>query len=123
MIYEMKQNAILNIVYKKCVKEIKACLSDNFLLPNESKTEPITVIPVNQSAVAKFSQLGVVTIPLSAFVTNLGAVFDRKCKMAEHSTRICRKAKDQRLSELQQRQFTSAFISYVTSGLHKRLVA
>ena len=29
---------------------------------------------------------------LSTSVTNLGAVFDRKCKMAEHANRICRNA-------------------------------
>ena len=72
------------------VKEIKAWLSDNFLLPNENKTEAITVKPVNQSAVAKSIQLGEVTILMSTFVANLGAVFDRKCKMAEHANRICR---------------------------------
>ena len=79
-------------IIAECVKEIKAWLSDNFLLLNENKTEAITVIPVNQSAVAKSIQLGDVTVPLSTSVTNLGAVFDRKCKMAEHANRICRNA-------------------------------
>ena len=65
---------------------------DDFLLLNKNKTEAITVIPVNQSAVAKSIQLGDVTIPLSISVTNLGAVFDRKCKIAKHATRICRNA-------------------------------
>ena len=77
--------------HAECVKEIKAWLSDNFLLLNENKTEAITVI-VNQSAVAKSIQLGDVTIPFSTSVTNLGAVFDRKFKMAEHANRICRNA-------------------------------
>ena len=38
----------------------------NFLLLNENKTEAMTVIPVNQSAVAKTIQLGDVTVPLSS---------------------------------------------------------
>ena len=50
-------------IIAECVKEIKAWLSDNFLLLNENKAEAITVIPVNQSAVAKSIQLGGVTIP------------------------------------------------------------
>ena len=50
-----------------CVMEIKAWLSDNFLLLNENKTEAMTVMPVNQPAVAKSIQLGDVTVPLSAF--------------------------------------------------------
>ena len=79
-------------VIAECVKEIKAWLSDNFLLLNMNKTEAITVIPVNLSTVAKSIQLGDVTIPLSTSVTNLGAVFDRKCKMAEHANRICQNA-------------------------------
>ena len=41
----------------------------------------MTVMPVNQPAVAKSIQLGEVTVPLSASVTNLGAVFDKKCRM------------------------------------------
>ena len=75
-----------------CVMEIKAWLSDNFLLLNENKTEAMTVMPVNQPAVAKSIQLGDVTVPLSASVTNLGAVFDKKCRMEEHATRVCRSA-------------------------------
>ena len=63
--------------------EIKAWLSDNFLLLNENKTEAMTVMPVNQPAVAKSIQLGDVTVPLSASVTNLGAVFDKKCRKEE----------------------------------------
>ena len=51
----------------ECVKEIKTWLSDNFLLLNENNTESITVIPVNQSAVAKSIQLGDVIIPLSSY--------------------------------------------------------
>ena len=46
-----------------CVMEIKAWLSDNFLLLNENKTEAMTVMPVNQPAVAKSIQLGDVTVP------------------------------------------------------------
>ena len=72
--------------------EMKAWLSDNFLLLNENKTEAMTVMPVNQPAVAKSIQLGDVTVPLSASVTNLGAVFDKKCRMEEHATRVCRSA-------------------------------
>ena len=49
-------------------------------------------MPVNQPAVAKSIELGDVTIPLSASVTNLGAVFDKKCRMEEHATRVCRSA-------------------------------
>ena len=49
-------------------------------------------MPVNQPAVAKSIQLGDVTVPLSASVTNLGAVFDKKCRMEEHATRVCRSA-------------------------------
>ena len=52
----------------------------------------MTVMPVNQSAVAKTIQLGDVTVPLSSTVTNLGAVFDQKCRMGEHATRVCRSA-------------------------------
>ena len=77
----------------ECVKQLKAWLSDNLLLLNVKMTETITVIPVYQYAVAKSIQLGDVTIPLSAAVTNLGAVFDRKCKMKEHATRSCWNAK------------------------------
>ena len=44
-------------IIAECVKEIKAWLSDNFLLLNKNKTEVITVIPVNQSAVASLSSL------------------------------------------------------------------
>ena len=36
----------------RCVMEIKAWLSDNFLLLNENKTEAMTVMPVNQPEVA-----------------------------------------------------------------------
>ena len=75
-----------------CVKEIKAWLSDNFLLLNENKTEAMTVMPVNQPAVAKSIKPGDVTVPLSASVTNLGAFFDKKCRMEEHATRVCRSA-------------------------------
>ena len=118
-------------IIAECVMEIKAWLSDNFLLLNENKTEAITVIPVNQSAVAKSIQLGDVTVPLSTSVTNLGAVFDRKysngrtCKqnLSECKLLLTSYSKDQRLPELQQCQVTSAFIGYVTSGLRKRLVA
>ena len=46
--------------------EIKAWLSDNFLLLNENKTEAMAVMPVNQPAVAKSIQIGDVTVPLSA---------------------------------------------------------
>ena len=49
-------------------------------------------MPVNQSAVAKSIQLGEVTVPLSSTVTNLGAVFDKKCRMREHATRVYRSA-------------------------------
>ena len=49
-------------------------------------------MPVNQPAVAKSIQLGDVTVPLSASVMNLGAVFDKKCRMEEHATRVCRSA-------------------------------
>ena len=66
----------------RCVMEIKAWLSDNFLLLNENKTEAMTVMPVNQPAVAKSIKLGDVTVPLSASVTNLGAVFDTKCNQS-----------------------------------------
>ena len=55
----------------------------------------MTVMPVNQSAVAKSIQLGDVTVPLSSTVTNLGAVFDKKCRMGGHAsdaTRVCRSA-------------------------------
>ena len=75
-----------------CVIEIKAWLSDNSLLLNENKTEAMTVMPVNQPEVAKSIQLGDVTVPLSASVTNLRAVFDKKCRMVEHATRVCRSA-------------------------------
>ena len=75
-----------------CVKEIKAWLSVNFLLLNENKTEAMTVMPVNQPAVAKSIKPGDVTVPLSASVTNLGAFFDKKCRMEEHATRVCRSA-------------------------------
>ena len=75
-----------------CVMEIKAWLSDNFLLLNENKTEAMTVMPVNQPALANSIKLGDVTVPLSASVTNLGAVFDKKCRMEEHATRVCRSA-------------------------------
>ena len=75
-----------------CVMEIKAWLSDNFLLLNENKTEAMTVMPVNQPAVANSIKLGDVTVPLSASDTNLGAVFDKKCRMEEHATRVCRSA-------------------------------
>ena len=71
-----------------CVMEIKTWLSDNFLLLNENKTEAMTVMPVNQPAVANSIKLGDVTVPLSASVTNLGAVFDKKCRMEEHATRV-----------------------------------
>ena len=47
-----------------CVMEIKAWLSDNFLLLNENKTEAMTVMPVNLPTVTKFIQLGDVTVPL-----------------------------------------------------------
>ena len=40
-----------------CVMEIKAWLSDNFLLLNENKTEAMTVMSVNQPAVAKSIKL------------------------------------------------------------------
>ena len=63
-----------------------------FLLLNEDKSETMTVMPVNQPAVAKSIKLGDVTVPLSASVTNLGAVFDKKCRMEEHATRACRSA-------------------------------
>ena len=49
-------------------------------------------MPVNQPAVANSIKLGDVTVPLSASVTNLGAVFDKKCRMEEHATRVCRSA-------------------------------
>ena len=62
------------------------------MLLNENKTEAMTVMPVNQSAVAKSIQLGDVTVPLSSTVTNLGAVFDKRCRMGEHATRVCRNA-------------------------------
>ena len=75
-----------------CVKEIKVWLSDNLLLLNENKAEAMTVMPVNQPAVATSIKLGDVTVPLSASVTNLGAVFDKKCRMGEHATRVCRSA-------------------------------
>ena len=52
------------------VKEIKAWLSDNFLLLNENKTEAITVIPVNQFAVAKSIQLGNVTMSYVTVITS-----------------------------------------------------
>ena len=68
--------------------EIKAWLSDNFLLLNENKTEAMTVMPVNQPTVANSIKLGDVTVPLSASVTNLGAVFDKKCRMEKHATRV-----------------------------------
>ena len=38
-------------------------------------------------------KLGDVTVLLSASVTNLGAVFDKKCRMEEDATRVCRSAK------------------------------
>ena len=69
----------------KIVKEIKEWLSDNFLLLNENKTEAITVMPVNQSAVAKSIKLGDVTVLLSSTVT-------KKCRTGEHATRVCRSA-------------------------------
>ena len=75
-----------------CVKEIKAWRSDNFLLLNENKIEAMTGMPVNQPAVAKSIKLGDVIVPLSASVTNLGAVFDKKCRMGEHAIRVCRGA-------------------------------
>ena len=62
------------------------------MLLNEYKTEAMTVLPVNQSALAKSIQLGDVTVPLSSSVTNLGAVFDKRCIMGEHATRVCRSA-------------------------------
>ena len=69
-------------------------------------------------------KLGDVTVQLSASVTNLGAVFDKKCRMEEDATRVCRSAKYYqhlirriRLPELQQHQVASALTSYVTSGL------
>ena len=77
-----------NAAIARCVMEIKAWLSDNFLLLNENKTEAMTVIPVNQPTVAKSIKLGDVTVPLSASVTNLGAVFDTKCRMEEHANRL-----------------------------------
>ena len=49
-------------------------------------------MPVNQSAVAKSIQLGEVTVPLLSTVTNLGEVFDKKCRMEEHAARVCRSA-------------------------------
>ena len=52
----------------------------------------MTVMPVKQPAVAKSIKLGDVTVPLLASITNLGAVFDKKCKMEEHATRVCRSA-------------------------------
>ena len=64
---EDEDSAHANIA--ECVKEIKAWLSDNFLLLNENKTEAITVIPVNQLAVAKSIQLGDVTISYVTVVT------------------------------------------------------
>ena len=73
-----------------CVNEVKAWLSDDFLLLNENKNEAMTVMPINQSAVAKSIKLGNVTVPLSVSVTNLGAVFDIKCRMEEHATRVFR---------------------------------
>ena len=76
----------------ECVRETKAWLSDNFLLINENKTEAMTVRPVNQPAVAKSIKLGDVTVPMSSSVTNLGAVFVKKCRMEEHATRDCRSA-------------------------------
>ena len=62
----------------ECVKEIKAWLSDHFFLLNENNTEAMTVMPVNQPAVAKSIKLGDVTVPLSASLTNLRVVFDKK---------------------------------------------
>ena len=75
-----------------CVREIKAWPSDNLLLLNENKTEAMTVMSVNQPAVAKSIKLGDVTVPLSASVTNLGAVFDKKYRLEEHAIRVCRSA-------------------------------
>ena len=75
-----------------CAKEMKSWLSDNFLLLDENKTEAKTVMLVNQAVVAKSFKLGDVTVLLSASVTNLGAVFDKKCRMEEHATRVCRSA-------------------------------
>ena len=45
-------------------------------------------MPVNQSTAVESIQLGDVTVSLSSSVTNLGAVFDKKCRMEEHATRV-----------------------------------
>ena len=74
------------------LEKIKAWLSDIFLLLNKNKAQAMTVMPVNQPAVAKPIKLGDVTVPLSASVINLGAVFGKKCKIEEHAARVCRSA-------------------------------
>ena len=90
--FSPEDEVTVHAIIDECVKETKEWLSDNFLLLNENKTEAITVMPVNQPAVAKSIQLGDVTVPLSSIVTNLGAVFDKRCRMEEHATRVCRSA-------------------------------
>ena len=90
--FSPEDEVTVHAIIDECVKEIKAWLSDNFLLLSENKTEAITVMPVNQPAVAKSIELVDVTVPLSSTVTNLSAVFDKKCRMEEHATRVCRSA-------------------------------
>ena len=69
--FSPEDEVTVHAIIDECVKEIKEWLSDNFLLLNENKTEAMTVMPVNQSAVAKTIQLRDVTVPLSSTVTTL----------------------------------------------------
>src|SRR4029434_10161034 len=75
-----------------CLGEIKACMSNNFLQLNSSKTEALLVGTPHQVQSSSLTHLTFDSqvIPLSSTVTNLGVRFDPHLTFNDHIKHLCK---------------------------------
>ena len=73
----LKKYSDLKVDVKRCLEEMKAGMSENFLQLNSSKTEDIDIGTPHQLRSAHFSSVSFLghNFSLSASVTNLGITF------------------------------------------------
>ena len=74
---------------QSCIQDIKYCLSDNFLLLNDKKTE---IVMLGKQHSTEVMQIGSAYNNIHPCVTSLCCTLDVGLIMSMHATRICKSA-------------------------------